>query len=186
MIPLWNQFVEASQEVKKHFGIVWKPSLYLFTIYISKIMIMIIHLYSAFTQKGSNALWNESQGGETGHQPVKPPLTSAICPYMISPHYPENEYRWNNTGVHIPYSFSTSDVDSLMSPTNLVCRGQPSRNVPAAGDFAAYNEMSAAYFIVKFTNNKYKVSSAAYYSSHLAWCRRQGQWLNITPSDAII
>ena len=28
---------------------------------------------------------------------------------------------------------------------------QPSQNVPAAGVFAAYNEMSAAYFIVKFT-----------------------------------
>ena len=31
---------------------------------------------------------------------------------------------------------------------------QPSQKVPAAGDFAAYNEMSAVYFIVKFTNNK--------------------------------
>ena len=45
---------------------------------------------------------------------------------------------------------------------------QPSQNVPAEGDFAANNEMSAAYFIVKFTNNKYEVPSAAYYSSHLA------------------
>ena len=29
MMSLWTQFVEVSQEVKKHFGIVWKPSLYL-------------------------------------------------------------------------------------------------------------------------------------------------------------
>ena len=36
----------------------------------------------------------------------------------------------------------------------------------AAGDFATYNEMSAAYFIVKFTYNKYEDSSAAYYSRH--------------------
>ena len=44
---------------------------------------------------------------------------------------------------------------------------QPSLNLPAAGDFATSNEMSAAYFIVKLTNNKYEVSSAAYYSSLL-------------------
>ena len=31
---------------------------------------------------------------------------------------------------------------------------QPSQNVPAAGNFAAYNEMSAAYFTVKFTTVK--------------------------------
>ena len=37
MMPLWTQFVEVSQEVKKHFGIVWKPSLYLLTIYTSDI-----------------------------------------------------------------------------------------------------------------------------------------------------
>ena len=40
-----------------------------------------------------------------------------------------------------------------------------------------YNKMSAAYFIVKFTNNKYEVSSAAYmymyYSSHLAYSTTQ-------------
>ena len=36
-MPLWTQFVEVSQEVKKHFGIVWKPSLYLLTIYTSDI-----------------------------------------------------------------------------------------------------------------------------------------------------
>ena len=46
---------------------------------------------------------------------------------------------------------------------------QPSQNVPAAGDFTGYNEMSAAYFIVKFTDNKYEVSSATYYSSHLVY-----------------
>ena len=46
---------------------------------------------------------------------------------------------------------------------------QPSQNVPAAGNLAAYNKMSAAYFIVKFTNNKYDVSYASYYSSHLAY-----------------
>ena len=41
---------------------------------------------------------------------------------------------------------------------------QPSQNVPAAGNVAAYNKMSVNYFIVKFTNNKYEVSSAAYYT----------------------
>ena len=31
---------------------------------------MITYLYSAVSLKGSNALYNESQGGETGYQPV--------------------------------------------------------------------------------------------------------------------
>ena len=33
------------------------------------------------------------------------------------------------------------------------CHLQPSQNVPAAGNFAAYNEISAAYFTLKFITN---------------------------------
>ena len=41
-------------------------------------MIMI----NAFSMKGSNAL-HDSQGGKTGHQPVKAPLAATVHPHMI-------------------------------------------------------------------------------------------------------
>ena len=57
------------------------------------IMIMIMSLDSAFSGKGSTALYNESQG-EGRHQPVKAPrISAAIRLYVISPHHPANEYR---------------------------------------------------------------------------------------------
>lgn len=53
MIPLWTQFVEVNQEVKKHFGIAWKPSLYLFTKYTfdihHPILLKIVSSYKTIT-----------------------------------------------------------------------------------------------------------------------------------------
>ena len=63
-----------------------------------------------------------------------------------------------------------------------VIRNQLSQNVPSAGDFDTYNEMSATHFIVKITNNKYEVSSAAYCSTHLAYYSKtfwMGCWIKV-------
>ena len=65
--------------------------------------------YTTFSRKGSNALYNESQGGETGHQPVKAPMAA-------------KQVRPQHWGLRIrPLLFLKSDVGSLTSPTNLVC-----------------------------------------------------------------
>lgn len=45
---------------------------------------------------------------------------------------------------------------------------QPSQNVPAAGDFASYNKISAAYFPLKFIDNKDEVST----SSNKKWKKK--------------
>lgn len=37
---------------------------------------------------------------------------------------------------------------------------QPSQNVPAAGDFSAYQKISAAYFPLKFIEHKDEVSTS--------------------------
>ena len=41
-------------------------------------MIMIVHLFSILSLKSSNALYNESRGGETGHQPGNLPLKDLL------------------------------------------------------------------------------------------------------------
>ena len=41
----------------------------------------------------------------------------------------------------------------------LLLEDQPSQNVPAAGDFSAYNKISATYFPLKFIDNKDEVST---------------------------
>lgn len=46
---------------------------------------------------------------------------------------------------------------------------QPSQNVPAAGDFASYNKISAAYFPLKFIDNKDEVST----SSNRKWKKKK-------------
>ena len=93
------------------------------------VMIMILHSYSAFSFKGSNALYNESQGNEIGHQAVKAPMTAAIGPYMISSHHPVIETgetgetgQTQHRGLR-PLLFSMSDEGSLTPPTYLVFRG---------------------------------------------------------------
>ena len=84
---------------------------------------------------------------------------------------------FNNKSDFFNYDF----LFELSAITTRFCSSrQPSQNVPAASNFAAYNEISAAYFTLKFINNKCKVSSgsncdqrpsasAAYYSSYLAY-----------------
>ena len=41
-------------------------------------MIMIMDLYNTFSLKGSNALYNGSEGGVTGNQLVKAPMAVAV------------------------------------------------------------------------------------------------------------
>lgn len=52
---------------------------------------------------------------------------------------------------------------------------QPSQNVLAPDDFASYNEISAAYFILNFINNIHKVSSSSIGTKniyeHLLWIK---------------
>ena len=56
--------------------------------------------------------------------------------------------------------FNYDFLFELSAITTRFCSSQqPSQNVPAASNFAAYNEISAAYFTLKFINNKCKVWS---------------------------
>ena len=53
---------------------------------------------------------------------------------------------------------------------------QPSQNVPAAGDFASYNKISAAYFPLKFIDNKDEVST----SSNRKWKKKNNKTENVS------